>query len=135
MYSTKYFIKAKNACWCINIYLAIEIKKLPPINNYYKINNNIGIKYDFEDFSYDKNYLELPYLIDGINMIQEQLSNIIKNNKILIEIKDIKFGFCDFQEEGLTMAIIKLMSEVYGFKMPNIPVHFDKQLNKYIFDL
>ena len=67
-------------------------------------------------------------------MIQEQLSNIIKNNKILIEIKDIKFGFCDFQEEGLTMAIIKLMSEIYGFEMPKIPVHFDKQLNKYIFE-
>lgn len=114
--------------------LSYRNKKMPFINNYYKINNNIGIKYDFEDFSYGKNYLELPYLIDGINMIQEQLSNIIKNNKILIEIKDIKFGFCDFQEEGLTMAIIKLMSEIYGFEMPKIPVHFDKQLNKYIFE-
>ena len=64
MYSTKYFINAKNACWCINIYLAIEIKKMPFINNYYKINNNIGIKYDFEDFSYGKNYLELISLME-----------------------------------------------------------------------
>lgn len=134
MYSTRYFISDKNSCWCINIYLYIEIKSLPSINNYYKINSNIGIKYDFEDFSYDKNYFELPYLIDGINAVQNQLSNAIKNNNILIEIKDIKFGLCDFQEEGLTMAIIKLMSEIYGFEVPKIPVHFDRQLNKYIFE-
>ena len=134
MYSTRYFISDKNSCWCINIYLSIEIKPLPSINNYYKINNNIGIKYDFEDFSYDKNYFELPYLIDGINVVQNQLSNAIKNNNILIEIKDIKFGLCDFQEEGLTMAIIKLMSEIYGFEVPKISVHFDRQLNKYIFE-
>lgn len=134
MYSTRYFISDKNSCWCINIYLSIEIKSLPSVNNYYKINSNIGIKYDFEDFSYDKHYFELPYLIDGINAVQNQLSNAIKNNNILIEIKDIKFGLCDFQEQGLTMAIIKLMSEIYGFEVPKIPVHFDRQLNKYIFE-
>ncbi len=134
MYSTRYFISDKNSCWCINIYLSIEIKSLPSVNNYYKINNNIGIKYDFEDFSYDKNYFELPYLMDGINAVQNQLSNAIKNNNILIEIKDIKFGLCDFQEEGLTMAIIKLMSEIYGFEMPKISIHFDRRLNKYIFE-
>ena len=134
MYSTRYFISDKNSCWCINIYLSIEIKSLPSVNNYYKINNNIGIKYDFEDSSYDKNYFELPYLMDGINAVQNQLSNAIKNNNILIEIKDIKFGLCDFQEEGLTMAIIKLMSEIYGFEMPKISIHFDRRLNKYIFE-
>jgi hypothetical protein len=77
----------------------------------------------------------MKYIINGLNIIKEMLSRCINSEDgILIEIKSIQFNISDFQEEGLTLAIIKLMSEVYGFEMPYIPVHFDKQLNKYIFE-
>lgn len=126
----------KNSSWWINIKLSINIKTLKNADNYYKISDNIGLKFiNKNNFSYNiKQDTELNYIIKGIFIIKDKLDNYINNNGIVIEIENIAYNFCDYQEEGLSVAIIKLMSEIYGFEMPNIPVHFNKQLNKYIFE-
>lgn len=134
MYSTTYTMR--NGNWDIYIKLFIQIKKFDITKQCIKISNNIGIKFaDFPLKSTEK-FVEndMKYLVDGLNIIKNTLSKYINEKGILIEINSIELWDIQyFQEEGLTMAIIKLMSEIYGFEMPKISVHFDKQLNKYIF--
>jgi hypothetical protein len=136
MYETTYCVREPNSTWWIYIKLFVEIKPLKNNSSYNKINNKIGVRFADNPPNLSEKFVEedMKYILNGLNIIKETLSKYINNEGILIEIKSIQFNISDFQEEGLTLAIIKLMSEIYGFEMPYIPVHFDKQLNKYIFE-
>jgi hypothetical protein len=136
MYETTYCVRELNSTWWIYIKLFVEIKPLKNCSLYNEINNKIGVRFADNPLNSNEKFIEedMKYLINGLNIIKEILSKSINKDGILIEIKSIQFNISDFQEEGLTLAIIKLMSEVYRFEMPHIPVHFDKQLNKYIFE-
>lgn len=46
----------------------------------------------------------------------------------------IWFNPCDFQEEGLTAAIIGWASKAFGFEQPIINVSFQKEKNRYHFE-
>ena len=52
----------------------------------------------------------------------------------LIIIDGLQFSLCDFQEEGLTAAIIEWASKAFGFSKPRINVDFQKENNRYVFD-
>ena len=52
----------------------------------------------------------------------------------LIVIHSVQFEPTDFQEEGLTIAIMEWVAMRLNFQMPIINVDFDKVKNRYIFD-
>ncbi len=135
MYSTTYTMR--NGSWDVYIKLFIQIKEFDMDEQCIKISNNIGIKFADFPLKPTEKFVEndMKYLVNGLNIIKNTLSKYIDEKGILIEINSIELWDVQyFQEEGLTMAIIKLMSEIYGFEVPKIPVHFDRQLNKYIFE-
>ena len=46
----------------------------------------------------------------------------------VIIIHSLTFPFCDFQEEGLTAAIIEWAANAFNFEAPKIDVKFNKEL-------
>lgn len=54
--------------------------------------------------------------------------------KTIIIINGIQYNYCDYQKDGLIVAIIEWMAEAFGFSSPKIPVMYDANQNKYIFD-
>lgn len=77
---------------------------------------------------------DLPYLIKGLKIVQKQIVNSSIYKMTLIVINSLQFSLCDFQEEGLTAAIIEWASVAFDFAAPIINVDFQKEKNKYIFD-
>lgn len=135
MYSSLYFIK--NGGYSIWIKLFATIKPLNLKKDYNIITEKIGIKFadkplnPIEKFCND----DMTYLIKGLEIIKDILSQYIDDVGILIEINSIEiFDVQYFQEECLTIAIIKLMSEIYNFEIPNISYHFDENSYKYIYE-
>lgn len=50
-----------------------------------------------------------------------------------IIINSLHFGICNFQEEGLTAAVVEWAAKVFDFEPPKIDVTFNKPLNRYEF--
>lgn len=136
MYNTIYSLH--NGDWNLYINLFAKIKSIPLNNNYYKISENIGIKFADKPLNPTGKFVEtdMKYLIKGLQFIKDTLSEYINKHGILIEVHSISLWDVQyFQEEGLSAAVIKLMSEIYKFEMPFIPIYFDKKSNKYIFEM
>lgn len=97
-----------------------------------QISNNIWLEYRYE---YQKLYNELsPYLKKGIQLVQKQIQAHSKYEEILIIIQSMWFNYCDFQEEGLTAAIMEWAAQAFGFECPEIPVEYDKENRRYVYD-
>ena len=77
---------------------------------------------------------DLPYLEKGIQLVQKQIQAYSKYEETLIIIHSLRFNFCDFQKEGLTAAIIEWAAEAFGFECPEIPVEYDRENRKYVYD-
>lgn len=76
----------------------------------------------------------LSYLIKGLEIVQKQIINNSIHKSTLIIINSLNFSICDFQEEGLTAAIIEWASKAFDFAPPIINVCFQKENNRYVFD-
>lgn len=125
--------------WCINITIFAEYTDLD--NEYKNINvikivDGIWLKFadkpmiEKEIFCND----DLPYLAEGLRIVQKEIISRSKYKNTLIIIKSLQFSLCDFQEEGLTAAIIEWASITFGFQAPTINVDFDKKRNRYVFN-
>jgi hypothetical protein len=68
---------------------------------------------------------EYSYLVKGLDLVDPSLQVLVTN---------IEFNECDFQPEGLAMAMATWASEVTGKPMAEIPVFFDRTINRYVFD-
>lgn len=77
---------------------------------------------------------DLPYLKKGLEIVKNQIISNSKYENTLIIINSIWFNPCDFQEEGLTAAIIGWASKAFGFEQPIINVSFQKEKNRYHFE-
>ncbi|HEX9059664.1 MAG TPA: hypothetical protein VF941_05765 [Clostridia bacterium] len=78
---------------------------------------------------------EKKYLYDGLEMVGKAIaSNSSYKNETLIIINSVTYSFCDYQEEGLTAAIIQWAANAFNFEAPKINVAFNKEHNKYEFN-
>ncbi|GLI04681.1 hypothetical protein YDYSG_07110 [Paenibacillus tyrfis] len=123
------------------IYIKI-IAKYTSISNYNEQDGIIevcdGLKLVFankqivgEDTIFDEDVI---YLIEGLKKVSGQiLSNSKYEKNTIIVIHSINIAPCDFQEEGLVVAMIEWASIAFGFEVPPIDVTFNKETNKYEF--
>lgn len=125
--------------WCISITILAEYTDFDSVDknsNVIKVVDGIWLK--FADKPIIENEIfcddDLPYLAEGLRIVQKEIISKSKCKNTLIIIKSLQFSLCDFQEEGLTAAIIEWASVTFGFQTPTINVNFDKKKNKYIFD-
>ncbi len=125
--------------WCINIKIIAGHTNFDKNNvdlNTIKIADGIWLKFAdkpiFEnEFFYDD---ELPYLVKGLEIVQKKIveRSIYKDTLIIID--NLQYSVCDFQEEGLTVAIIEWASKAFDFSKPVIEVDFQKKNNRYVFN-
>ncbi len=74
------------------------------------------------------------FIWDGLKKVSKQIiTNSPYNADTLVVIHAIEISLCDFQQEGLTPAIIEWASKAFNFEAPNVGVSYNKQLNKYEF--
>lgn len=91
-----------------------------------------------EEFNFHKEGMPVEcdkqFLWDGLKKVSESiLMRSPYKSDTLIVIHAIFISLCDFQEEGLTAAIIEWAAKVFGFEAPLITVNFNKMLNRYEF--
>lgn len=129
----------RKSSWWIHIKIVayvINFDKFNSVANPIKAADGIWFKYadkplsDNAMFSNDN----LPYLKKGIQLVQNKIRTNSLYDETLIVIKGLEFNPCDFQEEGLTVAIIEWASKAFHFDNPKIGVDFNKEKNRYIFD-
>ena len=75
-------------------------------------------------------------LIRGLRMIADRVKTegTRSDCDVLITVKEIEYTLTDFQDEGLTCAIIKWSEREFGLAIPDIPVTFNRARNRYDFD-
>lgn len=137
MIEHKYYVCKSS--WWIYIEIVAEYVELNKCNDNFKaVRIGEGLWLKFADKPIIENELfcndDLPYLMKGLEIVQNE---IIKNSlykDTLIIIHSLQFSPCDFQEEGVTAAIIEWASKAFDFSMPRIKVDFCKEKNRYIFD-
>ncbi|UHA73172.1 hypothetical protein [Paenibacillus sp. 481] len=77
---------------------------------------------------------DIVYLIEGLKKVSREIIEKSKYKEdTMIVIHSINIAPCDFQEEGLVVAIIEWASKSFDFEMPKITVTFNKAINKYEF--
>lgn len=74
------------------------------------------------------------FLWEGLKKVSDLIltSSPYKLDTLII-IHSMTIPLCDFQEEGLTAAIIEWAAHAFEFEVPKIDVKFNKELNKYEF--
>jgi hypothetical protein len=78
---------------------------------------------------------DLGYLIKGLKLVADEISRTRKTDEpLVIRIVNLCYSLCDYQEEGAACAIANWAALLFGFSAPEIPVFFNKEKNRYIFD-
>lgn len=76
---------------------------------------------------------EISFLESGLQRVTPWMESICPDVRFLVVLSSIRFSLSDYQPEGLEPAIMKWASEVSGFAMPPVSVHFNKVSQKYEF--
>lgn len=100
-----------------------------------KISDNLWVKFAEKSLFEGEKFWEgdLPHIVEGLKLVENRIRESSKYIHTLIIIHSIQIAPCDFQEEGLTAAIIGWSSEAFGFVKPTFDVEFDNIENRYIF--
>lgn len=78
---------------------------------------------------------EWEFLKYGLRLVSKKIKkNSPFKDDTLILLKTILFNECNFQIEGMTIAIMEWASLIFNFDIPKIEAEFDRSKNKYIFD-
>lgn len=123
--------------WCINITIIAEYREFDKDNsNAMKVVDGLWLK--FADKAVVENEIfcdeDLPYLAKGLEKVQREIIRRSMYEDTIIIINSLQFSLCDFQEEGLTAAVIEWAAKAFGFETPKIKVDFAKNANRYVFD-
>lgn len=125
--------------WCISITIFAEYTSLDHVNqkpDETKIADGIWLKFADKPMVENERFCEddLYWLAKGLRIVQREIlvHSIYPNTLIIIH--SLRLNVCDFQEEGLTAAMVEWASIAFGFPAPAIRVDFDKKTNRYLFD-
>lgn len=78
--------------------------------------------------------IDKNHIYSGLGRVSNQILSASPLGKdTLVAIHSIEIAHCDFQEEGLTPAVIEWVSKLFDFEPPSIHIAFNKQDNKYEF--
>jgi hypothetical protein len=96
-----------------------------------EINNKLCVV----DRSENKSRKEKDFLLLGVRLVADQVVNsAIGDDRVAVVVRDISHNIVDFQEEGVTCAIMGLLADELGFPVTETNVTYDPVLNKYNFE-
>lgn len=77
---------------------------------------------------------ELFFLREGLARVAHEIPKAVKwRGPTLIELQQLEFNYCDFQEDGLECAIVFWAAQEFQFEPPYLTTNFDKRTNRYRF--
>lgn len=125
--------------WCIKIRMNADILEFKSDHKYMNLVYVAeGVWLDYIESSTNskiKIHTEyIPYLKRGLQMVMGQIQSHSIYQETVILIKEIEFGYCDFQEEGLIAVMIGWAAKAFEFDCPPIGVIYDKTNNRYVFN-
>lgn len=69
----------------------------------------------------------------GVNLVADPLAHA-GQLPLLVRVLKVEYRPTDYQEEGLTLALANGLSQEFGLEPPDIPVRFDRAINRYVFE-
>lgn len=125
--------------WCINISIFAEyinFEKPKTDSKFVKVTDGLWMKFAEKPMIENEIFCDddLPYLMKGLQIVKKQIISNSEFDNTLIIIHSLSFSICDFQEEGLIVAMMEWAAKAFGFSCPQIKVEFDKPNNRYIFN-
>ncbi|MDG4765730.1 hypothetical protein O7632_16735 [Solwaraspora sp. WMMD406] len=77
----------------------------------------------------------MDMLARGLGLLSTEIASTGSGERITVVVQEIRYNDCDFQEEGLAAAIHGWAIAEFGLPKRDIAVTFDREANRYVFDL
>lgn len=77
----------------------------------------------------------LAMLARGLMPLANEIMSCVSRRPVMIAVQDIRYNDCDFQEEGLAATMFGWAIAEFDLESRDIPVAFNKEANKYVFQL
>ena len=75
---------------------------------------------------------ELAFLGLGLRLVAADVAER-RSGPILVRVEDLEYNPCDYQPEGLALAVAEWAAREFGFPEPETSVAFDRDQNRYVF--
>ncbi len=122
----------KGASWGIAIDLHAESSPLPDgllPPGAVQVAEGLWLQMDIGRLSTEE---ELAFLSLGLRLVAVDVAER-RPAQTLVRIVGLEYNPCDFQPEGLAVAVAEWAAREFGFPAPEIPVAFDRGRNRYVF--
>ncbi|MBO5145938.1 MAG: hypothetical protein J6C19_10465 [Lachnospiraceae bacterium] len=94
-------------------------------------NRNVGPNHSYNQMQVD----DYSYMIEGLLKVSGKIKENTEYQNTLIVITRLEFSLCDFQEEGLIAGMMEWAAKAFDFTCPHIEVKYQKDINKYLYEL
>lgn len=107
--------------------------------NYRLLQSSWGIAIDMEATVEAHDYAAIDYEMIAGRFTRRQLDCLRKGvslsgQNVKVCIKSIRYNPCDYQDEGLAMAVCDLICIARNIPKRKIEVHYDKEQGRYIYN-
>jgi hypothetical protein len=75
---------------------------------------------------------EVSFLKVGLRLVAKDIWRQ-RDTPVLVRVTGLEFNPCDYQPEGLALAVAGWAAQEFGFPNHELPVMFDNARNRYIF--
>jgi hypothetical protein len=73
------------------------------------------------------------YLVSAMRLMESQIAERVGDQQVLVTLDAVDFTMSDFQDEGLTAAMLLWLAAEFDLPSPEIEAHYDPGLGKYVF--
>jgi len=120
--------------WGIVIFLDIDEILNPTINETdIQITDTIFLRIS-DTYKLDKEII-VRWIGSGIKALSTEISKKTNEGNVCFDVKGIDFNYTDFQEEGLYCAVQEWISKYYDIALTPVDVKYNRETNKYIFNI
>jgi len=77
----------------------------------------------------------MEMLAMGLRPLSPEIASKVSERPAIVSVQEIRYNDCDFQLEGLAVAISAWAVAEFGLPEREIGVTFDREENRYVFDL
>jgi hypothetical protein len=120
--------------WGVVIYIGIQ-EVINPVIDESSIPVADGIFVRISDDSMVTSKEVVIYILPAFRDLAHEIRGKVTPNTVCFDLYQIEFHLAHYQEEGLYCAIQEWIAAYYQLQINPIRVEYDKQLNKYIFEI
>jgi hypothetical protein len=73
------------------------------------------------------------YLVAGMRMLESPIAERVGEQQVLVSLDAVDFSLADFQDEGLTAAMLLWLAAEFDLPAPDLEAHYVPDLGRYVF--